>query len=138
MAKKTDNTEIQVYDPSAMPGISMIQDNPQAMENAIKHGRMAPKVFNLAEGQQITCKVIGEGPSLESTTADGEEKAIPTFLIELENGVRLALMASHQLLQQLPPLFGHKVYIARGAQKNVGSRRVNEFVVSDLEPVLVS
>jgi hypothetical protein len=62
----------------------------------------------------------------------GEEKTIPTFEIELAEGVRIALMASHQLTKQLPPLFGKRVVIIREVTKKVGQRQINQFAVSDV------
>ncbi len=129
MAKKDDAMVPVTQGDGSLPGVSMA--TPESMDDLLRNARIMPQVLSLIEGQQVEGVLHGKGAQLECRQPDGNMGAVDTWNVELSNGVVVALMSSHYLDKNLPELVGHRIVVMRGKQKDIGTRRVNTFIVAD-------
>jgi hypothetical protein len=94
--------------------------------------KVVDQMVSLTEGQYISGKYEGPGPSIELKEPDenGEVKTMGTHRFSFANGTFL-LGSRWQLDQRLPDLVGHELLIERGPDKALGVRRVAQFVISE-------
>ena len=101
---------------------------------ALASGTLNRRIVTLSEGDCLDgLTLIGPGAPVEVKSPDGEMGAVRTWDLTTPEGFRVGILGSHQLDTELPMLIGHRLYIEKEASKSVGSRRVNSYIVIDLD-----
>ena len=122
---------------STLDPIALVETaSAETVAEAVSSGRALPRVQAIRNGECIrNVRVIGPGPGIESRDdTTGEFRQLSSWHVAREgNGMTMEvyLIGSYQLDKELPALIGRNVSIFRGEQKEVGSRRVNQFLVVD-------
>ena len=104
---------------------------PEDFQKVMDEFEFGAKVVTLEPGQGIEGLYIGVGSPVEARdTETGEMKALPTHEFELDDGVKIKLIESHQMRSELPVFQGMQVIVIRGHEtKTKGGRRVTEYLI---------
>lgn len=94
--------------------------------------RLVPKLQPLSEpGDSITGKLVGKGPDFDfEDKFTKENKPIGTWEFEVAAGIVIRIFSSYQLAKDLAGHEGKRVTVVRGAQKDAGQVRVNQYIVA--------
>jgi hypothetical protein len=139
MAKKEKSNEgtsiIPISSGAMSLGIGTV-DPANAMERARASGtKMRPKVWSFKDpGQCVTGKLEGRGADVEMEDAAGETKRLTTWVLDVGDGIRIALMSSYQLDHELSELVGRLVRITYLAQVDTRKgQRVKDYLIEEFQ-----
>lgn len=100
-------------------------------EKVMEEFQFGAKVVTLEAGQGIRGLYVGPGTPVEARDPEnGDMRPLATHEFELDEGVRIKLIESHQMKAELPPLIGKQCIVIRGGEtKSKAGRKVTEYLI---------